>query len=159
MSTPVYKRKLSKVEYVAKAGDIFMKTSKAMFGLPKRWQNFRCDYISKTAYELLDHVASANLIYVRCRIDFDTRRQHLLDARAKAFTLLNLIDALLRESVDLQAKIEAGVLSRSTKDPVRKKYKMLVAVVDEILDENELIKGVLDSDLKIYKEKFGDNIN
>lgn len=108
MATPVYKRKLSKAEYVAKAGDIFMKTSKAVFGLPKRWQNFRCDYISKTAYELLDHVASANIIYVKCRIDFDTRRQHLLKARTKAFTLLNLIDALLRESVDLQNKIDAN---------------------------------------------------
>lgn len=153
MTVLVKDRKPSKMQYVTNAGDIFIDLSRLIASLPKRLNNTRTVYFSDTAYSIVSNTISANCIYVKSDVDFNKRREYLLEARVSCVVLLNLIDSLLREDPKRVKIVKDEVGNSSFRKISYINGKHALDLIKKINEEIKLLNGVMSSDAKAFNNE------
>ena len=142
---PKSKRSQSSVEYVWTAQLLFHQTFECAMRLPKRWTFFLSERLVDHAEQVLHHAKSANSIYVSCPADAQLRRMHLQQAYCHAQTLSSLIDEVYKFG-PVKPAGETGQL-KAVITPAR--FADWIHCLDA---EFELLKGVMRSDMRRYKD-------
>jgi len=148
---PKSKRGQSSVEYVWQAQLLFHQTFGCALRLPKRWTFYLSERMMGHAEQVLHHAKSANSIYVSCAVDAQLRRLHLQQAYCHAQTLSSLTDEVYKLA-PVKPIGESDILKPAITQARFSDW------VDCLGKELDLLKGVMKSDMKRWRDYLKDDL-
>ena len=154
MSVLKNKRTTSKAEFVTRAIEIYAETVGFLSRLSARYSRLVAQQTAELAGSVMDHAEMAQNIYPSDAMRAELRKRHLLEARAALMAL----DVRLGNCYNILRLNPEGafVNSKGAKVPAGEATARLERMADslglKIDQENELIKGVLESDARRKKK-------
>lgn len=145
MSVPLYRRRLSRTEYIWRVRQLTIRVGEIIANKPKKYKGIYSDKIVYLSLNALSEVVFANEIYIETSFDYENRRSHLLNARGDLWALLTISDIFLEQikkspiAKDLQEKRDSKIV------------KQQFELGREVRECVALINGVMESDKKRYR--------
>ncbi len=129
------KRPESKAEFVYKSRQLTIYSANKAKGLEKSLTFFGRTALYETARKVNEHLMVANSIYPTCKDDCECRRQHLRDARAFLYYLV--------ESIGIMEELSSNLSHKSAQYWGGLCYELI-----------GLVTGVMRSDAKRFKSFY-----
>lgn len=150
MSVLKDKRTTSKAEYVNAANQIYVKTVDFLSRMSPRYARLIAADTAHLAGQVMDHAEEANKIYPSDQLRKDLRKNHHLEAMAH----LSALDIRLTHCYEILSCNPQGAFTdgKGNKVPAKEAVERLDRMAQElgelISQEEDLLKGVMESDKK-----------
>lgn len=155
MSVPASRRKETQMQFVETAKNISSDMLSYVVRMPKRLQHHLADPMFESTVELVKHVEIANRTYVKDQLTYDLRRKHLLESLGMLDTIQAYLDIYWRHFIRGQNIANRGTFSDEKRKYIKKSCKKYQGFAKQIISERRLIRGVMNRDTKVCKEKYG----
>ena len=145
MSVYASQRQVSKVEFIANATKLVIYSLEQTNKFPKSMKFSVTNEIIKLAHEIHQNTLKANSVYVHkgmTEMEFQMRKKYLFQARASIFALSSLLTIVF----------EMLLKGNNFMGDKRKTAKVFKEWARLLNYEARLLKGVIDSDRKRYKD-------
>ena len=141
MSVPAFARKLSKTQYLYETFKLNVRLGQIVMSKPKKYRDNYGDQIIKSGLNALKFCQAANAIFMSDKTsesDYKKRRSYLINAMALIDNISTVSDIFLSLNYNQDG---------AKKEQIEKQEEYIGSTCRNI---HSLIKGVIDSDTKVF---------